>query len=62
MSVLTNRKMIDVKGREFLIQRLEALDQDRKDLHNDIRKAGHDPDELEDEVRQRKNPIQEYDL
>lgn len=48
-------------SREFLIQRLEALDQDRGHLHDDIRKAGHNPHDLEAEVLKRKEP-QEYDL
>lgn len=50
-------------SRPFLIQRLEALDKDRQHLHDDIRKAGFDPFDLEAEVQQRRDAAaQEYDL
>ena len=54
-------KLPETNGRAFLIQRLEALDQDRVHLHEDIRAAGHDPHDLEAEVLKRKEPM-EYDL
>ena len=53
----------NLTSRDFLVQRLEALDKDRENLHDDIRKAGFDPLDLETEVLQRRESTsQEYDL
>jgi hypothetical protein len=53
----------NLTSRDFLVQRLEALDKDREQLHEDIRKAGFDPLDLETEVLQRRRfTAQEYDL
>ena len=55
--------IVRTDSREFMIQRLEALDKDREHLHDDIRKAGHDPFDLEAEVQRRRDASnQEYDL
>lgn len=53
----------DPSSRDFLVLRLEALDKDREHLHDDIRKAGFDPFDLEAEVLKRRDASnQEYDL